>query len=253
MAQLQSKNGSTSLQAAIDAIDRLVAQLKAGELLTSSAAPKPASTPAAAAAQGAPKAAAAAPKQEAAAQQQLPKKEKKEKKEKPAKAAASAAAPASNSPASEEELLLAKAHIAVARVVQVGDHPSGSEKLLLCRVDWGGGERQGRLVAVVLNLKPAKLAGELSEAMILAADAPDGRVRVLSVPEGAAPGAAICVEGGTPPAAYPKQCKSDAWRKIVEQLAVAGGAARFAGRPLVVAGGTGAVTAGDMPDGAGIH
>ena len=29
----------------------------------------------------------------------------------------------------------------------------------------------GSLVAVVLNLKPAKLAGELSEAMILAADA----------------------------------------------------------------------------------
>lgn len=28
----------------------------------------------------------------------------------------------------------------------------------------------GRLVALVLNLKPAKLAGELSEAMILAAD-----------------------------------------------------------------------------------
>lgn len=31
-------------------------------------------------------------------------------------------------------------------------------------------ELGGRLVAVVLNLKPAKLAGELSEAMILAAD-----------------------------------------------------------------------------------
>ncbi len=31
-------------------------------------------------------------------------------------------------------------------------------------------ELTGRLVAVVLNLKPAKLAGELSEAMILAAD-----------------------------------------------------------------------------------
>lgn len=31
-------------------------------------------------------------------------------------------------------------------------------------------ELTGRLVALVLNLKPAKLAGELSEAMILAAD-----------------------------------------------------------------------------------
>ena len=31
-------------------------------------------------------------------------------------------------------------------------------------------ELTGRLVALVLNLKPAKLAGELSEAMVLAAD-----------------------------------------------------------------------------------
>ena len=59
----------------------------------------------------------------------------------------------------------------------------GSEKLWLCKVDIGSGsERQvvaglrqhisreeltARLVALVLNLKPAKLAGELSEAMIL--------------------------------------------------------------------------------------
>lgn len=68
-------------------------------------------------------------------------------------------------------------------MTSVSDHPSGSEKLWLCKVDVGGGaERQvvaglrqhisreeltGRLVALVLNLKPAKLAGELSEAMIM--------------------------------------------------------------------------------------
>ena len=57
----------------------------------------------------------------------------------------------------------------VGRVASVGDHPSGSEKLWLCKVDVGGGqERQvvaglrqhvgreeltGRLLVLVLNLK----------------------------------------------------------------------------------------------------
>ena len=130
-----------------------------------------------------------------------------------------------------------KAQLGIGRVTSVSDHPSGSEKLWLCKVDIGGGkERQvrgaalpvlppgepaahwgalsrpacrrwvappaardatlpgppcpppspqvvaglkqhisreelsGRLVALVLNLRPAKLAGELSEAMMLAAD-----------------------------------------------------------------------------------
>ena len=79
---------------------------------------------------------------------------------------------------------------------------ANSEKLLKCSVEVGGGEvRQvvaglqpyvavdalrGSLVCVILNLKPAKLAGEKSEAMILAADtpAPGGGiiVRVLQPP-----------------------------------------------------------------------
>lgn len=47
-------------------------------------------------------------------------------------------------------------------------------------------ELQGRLAVAILNLKPAKLAGMASEAMLLAADAPqeDGAelVRVLRPP-----------------------------------------------------------------------
>ncbi len=47
-------------------------------------------------------------------------------------------------------------------------------------------ELQGRLAVAILNLKPAKLAGMASEAMLLAADAPqeDGSelVRVLRPP-----------------------------------------------------------------------
>lgn len=182
-----------------------------------------------------------------------------------------AKAAAATAPAAEEDAF-AKAHLAVARVTSVSDHPSGSEKLWLCKIDIGGGqERQvvaglrqhisreelgGRLVAVVLNLKPAKLAGELSEAMILAADhVPEGGeplVRVLSVPQGCSPGDVIHLEGGTPGADFPKECKSKFWKEIVSGLAVAGGKPQYKGTTLVTSLGPLTVAA-DMPDGAGIH
>ena len=79
-----------------------------------------------------------------------------------------------------------------------------SDKLLRMQADFGGMTKQivsgiakwyspadliGKKVAVVANLKPAKLFGQLSEAMILAADGKDGVVSVLflddSIPEGA--------------------------------------------------------------------
>ncbi len=47
-------------------------------------------------------------------------------------------------------------------------------------------ELDGRLAVAILNLKPAKLAGMASEAMLLAADAPNGSgtelVRILTPP-----------------------------------------------------------------------
>ncbi len=79
-----------------------------------------------------------------------------------------------------------------------------SKKLLRIKVDDGFGTRQilsgiakwyspedlvGKTVMFVANLKPAKLAGELSEGMICAADMPDGSAKVVfldgSTPAGA--------------------------------------------------------------------
>ncbi len=79
-----------------------------------------------------------------------------------------------------------------------------SKKLLRIKLDDGMGGRQvlsgiakwyspedlvGKTVLFVANLKPAKLAGELSEGMICAADMPDGSAKVCfldgSVPAGA--------------------------------------------------------------------
>ena len=94
----------------------------------------------------------------------------------------------------------------VARIVEVGTIEN-SDKLYKLKADAGGellqivaglrpyiteSEMQDRMVVVVLNLKAAKLAGQLSEAMILAADCPSAEgglhVATLQPPAGAQPG-----------------------------------------------------------------
>jgi tRNA-binding protein len=49
----------------------------------------------------------------------------------------------------------------------------------------------GRLVVVVVNLPPRSIAGFRSEVLVLGALAPDGRVPLLGVDEGAEPGQRI--------------------------------------------------------------
>lgn len=81
-----------------------------------------------------------------------------------------------------------------------------SKKLLRIRLEDGMGGRQvlsgiakwyapedlvGKTVLFVANLKPAKLAGELSEGMICAADMPDGSAKVCFLDDGVPAGAKI--------------------------------------------------------------
>lgn len=122
-----------------------------------------------------------------------------------------------------------------------------SDKLWKCQVDVGleaplqivAGLQQhiplermtGLLVVTILNLKPAKLAGQLSEAMILAADhtAADGTVlvRTLCPPEGAQPGDPVrCLQSGNssrslchPWVLRPRTCSSSG--KLQETLFLA--------------------------------
>jgi len=90
----------------------------------------------------------------------------------------------------------ARLDIRVARVLASQKHPN-AERLLVLRIDIGGEERQivagiapyytpddlvGRLIVVVCNMKPAKLRGEESRGMLLAASGPD-RVTVLTPSE----------------------------------------------------------------------
>jgi len=92
----------------------------------------------------------------------------------------------------------------VAKVLKVEPHPN-AEKLIRIAIDLGGEERQivagiapyyrpeeleGKLIVVVANLKPAKLRGEWSHGMLLAASGPD-TVAVLTPMRDVPPGSIV--------------------------------------------------------------
>lgn len=99
----------------------------------------------------------------------------------------------------------AKVQLRTARVLQAERIP-GADKLLKLRVDMGGEQRQivagiaqhytpeelvGKTIVVVANLQPAKLRGELSEGMLLAATDADGKVVLVTTEREVAPGSTV--------------------------------------------------------------
>lgn len=99
----------------------------------------------------------------------------------------------------------AKVQLKVAKVLEA-EKVKGADKLLKLRIDLGSETRQivagiaqhyspeelvGRSIVVVANLQPAKLRGEVSEGMLLAASDESGRLALLTVDREIAPGSAI--------------------------------------------------------------
>ncbi|XP_052843612.1 aminoacyl tRNA synthase complex-interacting multifunctional protein 1 [Drosophila gunungcola] len=135
-------------------------------------------------------------------------KEPKEKKVKEKKPAAEKPAAAPEAPVDVGRL-----DLRVGKIVEVGRHPD-ADSLYLEKIDCGEvaprtvvsglvkfvplEEMQNRLVVVMCNLKPAKMRGVTSEAMVMCASTPD-KVEVLSPPAGAVPGDLVHCEG------YPRQ------------------------------------------------
>jgi methionyl-tRNA synthetase len=111
----------------------------------------------------------------------------------------------SEAPAPAEFSDFQKLDIRVGRITQADPHPD-ADKLLVLAVDLGEdkprqvvaglaehyapGDLPGRGVVAVTNLKPRKIRGELSQAMLLTAQQ-EGVVALLPAPEDAAPGAKI--------------------------------------------------------------
>jgi methionyl-tRNA synthetase len=98
-----------------------------------------------------------------------------------------------------------RVQLRTAEVVECTAHPR-ADRLLRLQVDIGGERRQivagiaeayrpdelvGRTIVVVTNLQPAKLRGEVSEGMLLAATGPDGRPALIGVDGEIAPGAKV--------------------------------------------------------------
>ena len=99
-----------------------------------------------------------------------------------------------------------KVELRVGRIAQC-EKLKKSKKLLKIQLEDGEGTRQilsgiaawytpedliGKKVLFVANLKPAKLAGELSEGMILAADCSETEVKVVFVDDSIPAGATVC-------------------------------------------------------------
>ena len=99
----------------------------------------------------------------------------------------------------------------VARVKSAREHPN-ADRLLVMDIDLGGEERQlvagivghyeldeldGKHIVVVANLAPARLRGEESQGMLLAAESGDTRGLLLA-PD-AEPGTKLRPEGGEEP------------------------------------------------------
>ena len=96
----------------------------------------------------------------------------------------------------------------VAEVLEAGEHPN-ADRLLVLRIDLGSERRQlvaglagvyepeelvGKRIVVVANLKPAKLRGEVSEGMLLAAHGEEA-VGLLLAPD-AEPGTRVRAGAG---------------------------------------------------------
>merc|ERR1712235_46427 len=138
--------------------------------------------------------------------EEKPKKEKKQKESKPK------AAPAP--PADDKPIDVSRLSMKVGKIIECVKHPD-ADALYLEKIECGEEkprqvisglvkhipieEMQNRSVVILCNLKPAKMRGIMSEAMVMCASTPE-KVEILAPPAGAQPGDVVSVPGfeGTP-------------------------------------------------------
>jgi aminoacyl tRNA synthase complex-interacting multifunctional protein 1 len=146
------------------------------------------------------------PQQSAAVKDEV--KQQQSKKEKPKKEKATATAAA---PPAVEVIDVGRLDMRVGKIVDVQRHPD-ADSLYLEKIDCGEPcprtvvsglvkfvpieAMQNRLVIVLCNLKPAKMRGITSEAMVMCASTPE-KVEVMDPPSGAEPGDLVSCTGFT--------------------------------------------------------
>ncbi|XP_061714171.1 aminoacyl tRNA synthase complex-interacting multifunctional protein 1 [Cydia pomonella] len=183
---------------------------------------------------------------------------KKEKKEKDTSKKAKPSAP----PAADSPVTVGKLDFRIGKIIEIAKHPD-ADSLYVEQIDCGEekprtvvsglvnhvpiNEMQDRIVMVLCNLKPVKMRGVTSEAMVMCASSPE-KVEVLVPPSGAVPGDLVSCEG------YPREPEAqlNPKKKIFETCAPdlktnADKVACYKGTPLVVPG-KGPVTAATLKD-----
>lgn len=128
---------------------------------------------------------------------------------KPAKEKKPKAAAASKEAVPELPVDFGRLDFRVGKIIEVGKHPD-ADSLYLEKIDCGEAqprtvvsglvkfvpieEMRDRMVVVMCNLKPAKMRGVTSEAMVMCASTPE-KVEVLSPPPSAVPGDLVHCDG----------------------------------------------------------
>ncbi|CAH2084658.1 unnamed protein product [Euphydryas editha] len=179
-------------------------------------------------------------------------KEVKKSKEKPAQAVTS----------NELTVDVRKLDFRIGKIVEINKHPD-ADSLYVEKIDCGEqnprtvvsglvnhvpiDEMRERIVMVLCNLKPVKMRGVTSEAMVMCASSPE-KVEVLIPPNGAAPGDLVSCEG------YPREpeAQMNPKKKIFETCAPDlktnhQGVACYKGSPLIIPG-KGPITAPTLKD-----
>ncbi|XP_071126044.1 aminoacyl tRNA synthase complex-interacting multifunctional protein 1-like [Mytilus edulis] len=179
--------------------------------------------------------------------------EPKAKKGKPEK---KAAAP------TNENVDVSRLDFRVGKIVKVEKHPD-ADTLYLEQVDVGEGktrtvvsglvkhitleEMQDKVAVFMCNLKPAKMRGVLSEAMIMCASTPE-KVEILNVPKGAAIGDKVFAEGYTGEPDAMLNPKKKVWEAVKPDLRVSKNkVATYKGAALKIEG-KGEITSPSLAD-----
>ncbi|PIO54061.1 putative methionine--tRNA ligase, beta subunit, partial [Teladorsagia circumcincta] len=114
--------------------------------------------------------------------------EKPSKKEKPAgekkQAVAGANKKSDNAAAADDQIDVGRLDLRVGRILQCEKHPD-ADALYVEQIDM-----QNRLVVVLCNLKPAKMRGIESRAMVMCASSPE-KVEIMEVDPSAQPGTPV--------------------------------------------------------------
>lgn len=160
----------------------------------------------------------------------------------------------------------------VGRIQEVSPHPE-ADGLYVLKIEYSNDETrtvcaglrkfipeeemQSRMVVTICNLKPRKLRGVASEAMILAGSVVSGEgeketVVPLAPPPQAVEGTVVMADGitGERTVEGGKYVSSKVWDKVVPRLGVKNGIACYNDKPLQTVEGA---VACFLPDGAEIH